>query len=205
MIGIQRILDMSMCCLWILTYTIALIGTIRYKYPLISPISQMITASFEFSVVYFFMICGSLELNYASFAYVYWSVIEVAIIYVMIRCNYIPKERVKVYLVFLSILTCVMCYLVGHQKQMFFFSYFNTFIGELIWLYHICKKDYPMKPLSLLAFMTKFIADIVAIPVYFGTSPGLIDVICITLPILDFIFIICFFIKRKNMSKIGKN
>lgn len=48
-------LDMAMCVLWIVTYTLVLIGTIRYQYPVISPITQAIIAPFEFCVAVSFL------------------------------------------------------------------------------------------------------------------------------------------------------
>lgn len=197
MTELQIILDTTMCCLWVLTYTIVLIGTIKYKYPLISPITQAIIAPFEFAVLYCYIINGYLGLNYVSLAYIYWTFIELAIIYVMIKSNFIPKKKVAAYLTILCVLTCLMCYLVGHKEQTFFFSYFNTFIGELIWLYHIHRKKYPMKPLSLIAFMAKFIGDAISIPVYFGIGSWLINFICVSLPILDLVFIVINFLRRK--------
>lgn len=180
-----------------LTYTLVLVGTIRYKYPLISPITQAVIAPFEFSVLYLFIISSNLGINYAFFAYVYWALIELSIIIVMIKQNHISRTCLVPYLLFLCVLTCVMCYLVGHKGHMFFFSYFNTFVGELIWLFHVRRTNYPMRPLALMVFIAKLLADTIAIPVYFGTSWWLIDFICVTLPILDLLFIIMFIHAKK--------
>lgn len=60
-------LDIAMCFLWIITYTLVLIGTVKYRYPLIAPISQAIIAPFEFAVLIRFVIHGNLSLDYVSF------------------------------------------------------------------------------------------------------------------------------------------
>ena len=44
------VLDVLMCVLWISTYTLCLISTIRYHYPALSPITQLVGAPFEFAV-----------------------------------------------------------------------------------------------------------------------------------------------------------
>lgn len=200
MTGWQIILDGIMCCMWMLTYTFVLIGTIKYQYPLISPITQAIIAPFEFSVLYLHIVSNCLGKSYASLAYIYWTFIEVMTIFVMIRKNYVAKKMVAGYLGIVCAFTCVLCYLVGHRNQMFFFSYLNTFVGIAIWLYHVLKKEYPMKLFALLAFIAKFIADAVAIPVYWGNSSWLMNVLCVFLPILDAAFIVVYFL-RKNCRK----
>lgn len=71
MAALRAILDLMMCCLWILTYTIVLLGTIKYNYPLISPVTQAIIAPFEFAVLYRYIIKGFLGFDYVSLSYIY--------------------------------------------------------------------------------------------------------------------------------------
>ena len=89
-----------------------------------------------------------------------------------------------------------MMYFVMVKEQVLFFAYFNTYVGELFWLSFILKKDYPMKPIALGAFVTKFIADTLVIPVYYGKSIPLIDFMCITLPIIELSFVFIYLIKN---------
>jgi len=193
-------LDKLMCLLWITTYSLALIGTIKYRYPLIAPMTQAIIAPFEFAVFIGYIINGNLNLGYVSLSYVYWTAIEICIIVVMIKNGYIIKQHIAPYLLFVCTLTAIMCYLVAVKGHMFFFSYFNTFIGEIIWFSLILKKDYPMKPIALAMFITKFVGDAISIPTYLGDGIWLINAICILLPILDLLFILVY-IHRKNKSK----
>lgn len=58
-----------------------------------------------------------------------------------------------------------------------------------------------MKPLTLAAFLAKFIGDAISIPVYFGRGPLLIDAICILLPIMDFLFIMLYFVRKRADKK----
>lgn len=181
--------DAVLCFLWMLTYTLVLIGTERYKYPLISPITQILIASLEFSVVFQLILDGGIGWNHIWISYLYWALIEAAIIGVQIKRGFIPKHHVGGYLFLLATATMIMCYLVAYKGHGFFLSYFNTFVGEIIWLVHIRKKDYPMKPIALLLFSTKFAADAIGISIYFGRGSWMTDLISVLLPVLDFMFI----------------
>jgi len=192
-----------MCLLWIVTYTLVLIGTIKYRYPLIAPITQAIIAPFEFSVLIRFIIQGSLDFGYVSLAYIYWTIIEILIIGVIIKRGYIQRKLIIPYLLLICTMTGIMCYWVVIKNCMFFFSYFNTFIGELFWLHFILKTDYPMKPLALAAFVAKFVGDAISIPTYLGDGIWLISAICVLLPVLDFLFILIYFKRSKERKHLS--
>lgn len=194
-------IDAVMCFLWILTYTLVLVGTIRHKYPLISPITQLIIAPFEFAVVIKMLIAGNLGFDYISVSYLYWTIIEIAILAVMIGYGFVLKEYVVPYLLAVIAVTALMCYLVGFAGHQFFFSYFNTFVGEIVWLVHILKKDYPRKPVVLMIFVAKFLGDAISIPVYFGRASLVISLLSLLLPILDFVFVHVYFLRSAE----GKN
>lgn len=153
-------------------------------------------------------ICYSWEsiIGLRIFSYIYWTIIEILIIYVMIKHGYIQRRKAPRYLTLVCVMTCIMCYLVAIKGHMFFFSYFNTFIGEIFWLLLIFKKDYPMKPLALAAFITKFVGDLISIPTYLGSGIWLIDIICVLLPALDFLFIIVYInrVKKRKITPILK-
>ena len=191
-------IDAVMCLLWMLTYTLVLVGTEKYKYPLISPITQLVIAPFEFAVLFKLIVENAAGTNYIFVSYLYWTMIEIAIVAALIRHNFIPHKYVALYLLLMLVITAGMCYAVAYNGQQYFFSYFNTFIGEIVWLFHIKKKEYPTKPIVLLMFCAKLIGDAISIPVYYGQGPRLIDLICILLPIVDFMFIHIHFVRKSE-------
>lgn len=197
-----QVLDMTTCFLWILSYTAVLISTIKYKNPGISSISQVAIASFEFAVLIKF-ICEVKVFDYVFFSYLYWTLIEIGIIVAVLYYGRIRGKDLFFYLTFLFAATALMVYLVKYKGEMFFFGYFNTFVGEMIWFLFILRKNYPMKPINLLSFILKFIGDAIAVPVYFNTGRWFISVfICVGLPILDLCFIITYFAKRNIAKKL---
>lgn len=197
-------LDMIMCCMWSLTYTLVLIGTKNYNYPLISPFTQAIIAPYEFAILCRLLVNGNLGFDYVSASYIYWSVIEVATIILMLRCGFIQKKWVIPYIALVCCVTCMMWYLVVYKDYVFSFAYINTFIGQVIWLKHVLKKDYPMKPLVLLIFVAKFVGDILLIQVYIDTQLGLMSILCVLLPILEFMFIGIYFLRRNRDNSFCK-
>lgn len=197
--NIRTYLDATMCLLWVTTYTLVLIGTIKYKYPLISSVTQLIIAPFEFVMWLGFVIGGKFSLNYVFVAYSYWTIVEICIIYVVLKCSNTSFKNKWLYLIAVCIMTCIMYYLVIYKGWIFFFSYFNTFVGEIFWFIHFCKKDYPIKPIALAAFVAKFIGDAISIPVYFGRGIWFISLISVLLPILDSLFVFMY-IKRKRAN-----
>lgn len=183
--------------LWITTYTLVLIGTVKYKYPLISPFSQAIIAPFEFAMFMYYICLEGFQFDYISVTYHYWTLVEVAIIYVIIKNGFIKKGNILKYLSLVAIITAFMFQFVAVMGWAFFFSYFCTFIGELFWFRFIFRKEYPLKPITLVVFIAKFVADAISIPVYFSKGNWIISVMCILLPLLDFLFIVVYFKKRR--------
>lgn len=198
---LQIILDTIMCILWMTTYTLVLIGTIKYRYPMISPVTQAIIAPFEFSVVLYYAVAGYVQINYALIAYLYWTIVEVAIFFAIINTGYISKKQIMPYIVTVAVITGIMFWLVAVRGKMLFFSYLNTFIGNVFWARFILNKDYPMKSFALASFCTKFLADTAAVLVYHGAGSLVTDLICVLLPALDFFFIIIYFNRRKRLNK----
>ena len=188
---VTQYLDFIMCLLWIVTYLTVLVSTLRYKYPTISPFTQLIIAPFEFAVLSRFLLRGGGHtLWYVTIAYVIWSVVEILIIIAVLRIGRYSRRFIAVYIAAILVITALMVYLVAYQNQMFFFSYFNTFIGEILWfLYVLRRKDYPIETLTFLLFFTKFVGDAIAIPVYFRTGTWISSLICVMLPMLDGAFI----------------
>lgn len=202
MYSVRVIQDAAMCILWILTYTLVLIGTIKYRYPLIAPLAQAIIAPFEFSVLFMFHKLGMIEFNYVVVAYLYWAIIEVAIFRAIEKLGYIKKHHVKPYIAIVVLITLIMLYFVAIKEKMFFFSYFNTIVGIAIWAQFIWKnKDYPIKSISLAVFIVKFFADILGAIVYFGRGFWIMNLMSVLLPIIDFFFMQMWF-TRKTEQKV---
>lgn len=198
MSALTRMTDAVMCLMWITTYTLVLIGTCRYRYPMISPYAQAVIAPFELSVTVMFITRGQLGFNYPSVACIYWTVIEIAIIAVILKSGFVKRKHIAPYIVLCGAITCAMLYLVTFKGYMLFFSYFNTFVGVAIWFGSILRRDYPMKPLALAAFITKFVGDILAAIVYFGVGGWCVDLMSILLPPLDFAFVVVYVVRRKQ-------
>ena len=160
--------------------------------------AQSVIACFELAVC--IMLCFNWQLNYVSVAYMYWPVIEIAIIIVMIKKGYIKKRSKASYIIAVICIAAMMVYCVIVKGYTFFFSYFNTFIGMWFWLAFVVKnKDYPIKPMTLALFVTKFIADAISIPVYNGKGNAVTNTICILLPVVDALFIILYY--KRNAIK----
>lgn len=194
---INIFLDAAMCIFWMITYTLVFVGTIKYKYPLISPITQAIIAPLEILMAVFSVI-GNFILDYISIAYIYWTIIEIAIFIVILRNGFDKKKYIIPYMGLIVFFVAVIFYVMIFKEQYVFSLYFFTLVGECIWLKYILNKNYPLKPISLAVFVSKFIADFLAIPVYIGKSGFIIDMICILLPVLDFVFIIIYFGGKKE-------
>ncbi len=83
------ILDELMCFLWISTYTLCFISTIKYRYPALSPIAKLLSAPFEFAVLFRYIYNGSLGFDYVSIAYLYWTLFEIAL---CIACEFLSNK-----------------------------------------------------------------------------------------------------------------
>ena len=191
--GLSAAPDLLMCVMWIVTFAVCLISIVRYRYPALSPFTQLAIAPFEFSVLFRLIRTGRLNLGYVSAAYVCWTLIELVLVFLILKYafRFSPKKTVP-YIAALIALTALMILLVAYKDQMYFFSYFNTFVGELFWFRFILKKEYPFKALNLTAFIAKFIGDAVSVPVYISAGIWFSRVMCVLLPVLDFCFIAVF-------------
>ena len=201
----QYAADMAMCALWIVTYALCFISTVKHKYPALSPVTQLLIAPFEFSVVFRLVRIGSFRLDYISAAYTVWTLLELALVFVILKYGFrFAVKKTVPYLASLAATTALMVWLVAYKDQMYFFSYFNTFVGELFWFRYIFKKEYPIKALNFAAFIAKFIGDAVSVPVYIGAGTVFSRAMCVLLPVLDLSFIIAFLyndrLNKKNTA-----
>lgn len=198
-------IDAILCLLWTLTYTLVLIGMERYKYPLISPCAQIAIASLEFATMISLLISGIRWENHVFVFYIMWTILELAIIGSQIRQGFITKKHVPLYLGVLIIVTLLMCILVAYRGHQLFFALFNTIVGELLWLAHVRKKNYPMKPMVFVIFLSKFIADAMSVPVYFRQGGWIHNFMGVLIPVLDFVFIHTYFSRRAISEKTDSN
>jgi len=189
MSGIIVFLDAAMCLLWIATYILVLIGTVKYRYPLISSATQLVIAPFEF-VMLLMMLGGGFRADYITGAYFCWTAVEIAVICVIVKSARIRTWCKGMYILAVCLMTNLMYYLVVLRGWNFFFSYFNTFVGVLLWFGYFLKRDYPEKPLVLAAVVTKLLADTISIPVYFGKGGWATDLLIVLLAVLDFAFLL---------------
>lgn len=197
MTGAKLYFDALMCFFWVTAYALVLIGTIKYKYPMISPITQIFFGTNEIAVLVFFL-RESVAFNYAVAAYLCWALLEIAIFAAILRTDYYNKKYILPHLMVIAVGSAFLYYLIAVRGMMLFVCYGNAFLGVLFWFLFVQKKEYPLKPIPLLAFVCKFLADLAAIPVYFNYGNLLIRVICVGLPCLDLLFLVLWLIRRKQ-------
>lgn len=197
--NLSVIFDAAMSALWILTYLLVLIGTIRYRYPLISPVSQFFFCTNEFAVLLFFVANASRFDNYVIIAYGCWALIEIAVFIVILKIGFVKRKHILPYCVVTAAVSVILYFVIALKDSMMFICYFNAFCGVFFWLRFIRRKEYPMSPIALAAFVTKFLADLVAIPVYLGEGGRIIDLLCLALPMLDLLFIPIYFKCKKRL------
>lgn len=200
MTQLEVVLDIVMCFGWILTYTLVLIGSQKYKFPLIPLSTQFFITSLEIAVFLGFL-AGSQSFSYPHLAYGYWAIIEVSIIYVSFRQRKIQDEQKMLYGVALFFMILVMNYLLKMDHGMLYFTYINTIVGMLFWLYYILDKKYPMNLFSLCIFLVKFLSDVLGGIVYYNELDALVCCIAIALPCIELLFIAIWLYRRFNKEK----
>ena len=200
MTQLELLLDALMCCGWITTYTLVLIGTKIYKFPLISLSTQISIASVEIAVLISFIV-NKYIFNYAYFAYLYWSVIEVMIIFISLKQRNFTKEQKYKYWVTLIVLIIIMSFILKIDKGMLYFTYLNTIVGMILWFYYTLEKNYPIKPFVVAIFIVKMIADILGAIVYYNSYNNLVRFMSVFLPCIDLPFIILYFYRYFNQEK----
>lgn len=193
---LSTILDAAMCVCWIAAYLWALVGAVRYRHPLIPPVTQLFFCTNELSALLYFLVSGT-GFTYYVAAYICWAVIEAAMFAAAVRIGFVKKKQILPHLGLLAAITLIL-FIATLNGKMLLICYFNAFAGVMCWLWFACKPDYPMKPIALAAFISKFIGDLVAVPVYFGNGGRFVESICVLLPVLDFSFIILYFRRRRK-------
>lgn len=199
------ILDVAVCFLWLLTYILVLIGTIHHRYPLISPISQLFFGTNEFAVLLFFIGNASRFHQYVIITYIFWALIEIAIFIAIIRTGAVKKSYIVPYIALVVILSIFLYCLIAQKDCMTFICYFNAFCGVLFWLRYFARSEYPCDWIALSAFVSKLLADLLAIPVNMGNGGSVTGLISLLLPMLDAVFIYVFFSRSKQKKAKERN
>lgn len=199
--NLSVIFDAAMCVLWILTYLMVLIGTIRYKYPMIPPASQFFFCTTEFAVLLFFLANDARFSDYVIVAYISWALIEIAVFIAILKTGFIKRKHILPYCAAVAVVSVILYFIIAFADGMMFICYFNAFCGVFFWFRFVRRKEYPMKPIALAAFVLKLLADLFAVPVYLGEGGLIIALISLLLPALDFAFLPMYFRGRKRIGR----
>ncbi|MBQ7862794.1 MAG: hypothetical protein IJ349_11420 [Clostridia bacterium] len=197
---IERIIDIVVTFGWSATYTLVLVGSRKYKFPLMSLLAQLIIASLEIAIFIGFVL-NDYKFDYVYFAYFYWSLVEIIIIFTSIKQKGFTNKKKYVFFIVLTVFTIVMSFLLKINNGMLYFALLNTILGMVVWFYYILDKKYPVKPFALAIFIVKLISDVLGTVVYINSHDTLVAVFTIILPCIDFLFIILYFYRRYNKEK----
>ena len=200
MTELQTVFDFFVCFGWILAYTLVFIGSKKYKFPLISVSAQTAIASFEIAVT-IDCITSDATFNYAYIAYAYWAIIQISILVLSFKQRGFDIKKIQRCTLILVATTIVMYMILKIPNSMIYFANINTITGYFFWFYYIFDKNYPIKFFSVAAFVSKFVADILSVPVYFGLYGTVISVLNVSIPCLDFLFIILWIYRYYNADK----
>lgn len=198
---LSSIFDAAMCAFWILTYVLAFIGTIRYRYPLISPVSQFFFCTIEFAMLLFVITNASQFSNYVIIAYGCWVLLEIAVFAVILKIGFVKRKHILPYCTAVVVVSVVLYFIIAFADGMMFICYFNALCGVFFWFRFIRRKEYPMKPIALAVFILKLFADLFAVPVYLREGRLIIVLIALLLPALDFAFLPVYCRGRKRLDR----
>ena len=191
--------DAAMVVLWTTTYIFALFFSVRNKTYIIPPLTHAVIAPAEFGPLISFLWRGSIAFNYVFFAYVVWCALEVLLFVNLVRIKAVNKRKLTVLISVFVLLTGLVTYLIVFKGQMLFLNYFNTFIGETIWLYCIFKDDYFKNKNVVLVFISKFLADLFAVFFYYGMGTVTIKILAVALPVVDVIMIVTYVLLNRSL------
>ncbi|MCR5042089.1 MAG: hypothetical protein K6C36_08355 [Clostridia bacterium] len=194
-------MDVVMCCLWIVTELLCLIGIKKYRKPVLPPMSQLVIAPFEFAVVIYFIITHAVA-NYAFFSYIAWAAIEIVIVKYYYRYRLIPQKMKSWYIVLLAAQTAVLLVFILKVEGSFpFFGVFNTLAAIMIWFVYLFKPNYPMNHYTLCVFILKLCADLAGTVVYFPGSSAVIRGILVSMVLVDVGFFPAWAVLRRSPQK----
>ena len=200
---VQTTLDIFMTIAWTITYVLCVIGIIIYKKRIIPTYFFTFNFAIEIACLIYFCIHKA---TYLIFIYSIWALLEIAMIVLFFRYHLLNKKNIIQHALLLAANVLIAMYLIMEKKQMTVINYLYALIGVIIWYIGIFKKDYPLRALTLIIFVIKFLADASVIYTYFDVSKPFVDVVCIALPALDFTFIPTYFIlKRRNKFVLNVN
>lgn len=200
---VQTTLDVFMTIAWTIAYVLCIIGIIIYKKRIIP--TYFFTFNFAIEIVCLIYFCMH-KSTYLIIIYLIWAFLEIVMIILFLKYRLINEKNIIQHVLLLIANVLIVAYLILEKGQMTIINYLYALIGVIIWYIGIFKKDYPLRALTLIIFVIKFLADASVIYTYFDVSKPFVDVVCIALPILDFAFIPTYFIlKRKNKNALTDN
>lgn len=177
-------------------YTLVLYGTVKYRYPMIAPITQAIIAPLEMLMC----IATILVINYSSVFYGYWAIVESLTFVAAQKTGRISRKHTRRYALLSILISVILIELMLRCGQVLLFTHINTVAGMLFWLRYVRNENYPMVPVSLAIFVTKLAADLVNVVVYFPGGSWLVRLLNVFMPVVDAMFILVYF-KRKQTTK----
>lgn len=203
--NLNAYLDAAMCLLWIFTYLVVLLGTIRYRYPLMPLATQMAFMTHEIAIL-FFLITEKDSIDYVVVAYSVWVLIEISLFLANKKVGHISPKTTVLFICLTLFFSTVLFWLIAFKGYMTYVCYIATIIGVVCWYVAILKPKYPIKPVVLVAFLTKLIADIFVAPFYLIYETRAIGLLSVILPMLDALYIPTYFLlraKRNRKASIG--
>lgn len=146
---IQQHADITMCFLWLVTYILVIISTIKSKFPAMSPIACIIIFPWELLVA-----IGSISafnaLSYVHVAHIGFAILDLLIILVIIfKLRYfdIHNTVCYIYILFVNILVTLLMWRL--PNGVLYSSYINTFLGTVFWILYILRDCYPTTRINI--------------------------------------------------------
>ena len=168
---------------------------------MIPPLVQAVIAPVEFGPLVSFFISGTVVFNYIFVAYVVWCLLEIMLLTNSIIIKAVSKKRFVFLFILFLVLTGFVTWMIVFKDKMLFLNYFNTFIGEVIWMCYILEEKYPFKYDFIWVFTSKSLADLLALFFYYGIGSVSVNILAFSLPIVDIIMLIIYLSLKRNSGK----
>ena len=140
--------------------------------------------------------------NYIVLSYGLWVLAEIGIIFLHIRYKFIPQKYIAPYILSIGMIAFgVFVCIKEIAEATIYLTYIFSILPIIIWLFYLIFKKEPIHWLYLIPFTTKLIADLLSLYTYFYYPNWLIKIMCIILPIVDFLFIPVYFVKQTDYFK----
>lgn len=192
----KRIADIVMCALWVFTYLSVFLIMLITKRVIIHPVTTLLGLAMELGILIAHISNGD-DFNYVTISYACWSIIEIGIVILHIKYKSIEYTFLPIYL-FLSVLSIIGVFLWANNYThgVTYCNFILTTAGMLVWLTFLFLKKQTMHWSYLIPFVSKLVADVLVLYVYFDFMNWFINTFCIVLPIVDHLFIVLFIVRR---------